>query len=171
MTENKKIEVEYLATAADYRRVLLWYRWKRLAVIIGITFLVGIPILVSAFSSDPANRPPGFVLWFLLVLPVLVLAVFYWGIYRQAERIEKIFEPVKVTFTKDGLESEGESSSAEMNWDSFYQVYETNQDFIFFPEKNIFYTIPKRFFTNAEEISEFKTLLRENLKNKAILSA
>jgi hypothetical protein len=169
MTENKKIEVEYLANAADFRRVLLWYRWKRLAVIIGITFLIGVPILVSAFSSDPANRPPGFVLWFLLVMPLLVLAVFYWGVWRQAERIEKIFEPVKVTFTEDGLESKGESSSAEMSWDGFYQVYETNQDFIFFPEKNIFYSIPKRFFSGQDKIAEFKELVREKLSNRAKL--
>ena len=169
MPENKNIEVEYLATAKDYRRVLLWYRWKRLALIIAVTFLVGIPILYSAFSVDPASRPPGAVLWFLLILPLLVLAVFYWGIRRQAERIEKIFEPVKVVFSEDGLESNGESSSAEMKWSDFYQVYETGQDFIFFPEKHIFYTIPKRFFTGHNETSEFRKLLSDKLGDKAKL--
>lgn len=167
MTENRKFEVEYLATAKDYRRVLLWYRWKRLAVIIAVTFLIGIPILYSAFSGDAINRPPAVVLWFLLVLPILVLASFYWGIWRQAERIEKIFEPARVVFTENGMRSAGESSSAEMDWDDFYRVYETNQDFIFFPEKKIFYTIPKRFFQNANEIIEFKKLLQKKLGSKA----
>ncbi len=169
MTENRKFEVEYLVTAKDYRRVLLWYRWKRLAVIIAVTFLIGLPILYSAFSGDVNSRPPAVVLWFLLVLPVLVLASFYWGIWRQAERIEKIFEPAKVVFTEDGMSSAGEFSSAEMDWDDFYRIYETNQDFIFFPGKKIFYTIPKRFFQNANEISEFKKLLREKINVRARL--
>src|ERR1041384_5945594 len=129
MAENKNIEVEYLATAADYRRVLLWFRWKRLALIIGITVLVGVPVLLSAFSGDPGARPPAFVLWFLFSLPVLVLAIFYWAISRQADRIEKIFEPVKVVFSEEGLSSSGESSSAQMGWDDFYKVYETKKDF------------------------------------------
>lgn len=170
MTENKIIEVEYLATAKDYRRVLLWYRWKRLALVIVITILVGTPILYSAFfSADINNRPPGVVLWFLFILPLLVLVVFYWGISRQAEKIEKVFEPVKAIFNEKGLQSSGESSSAQMDWDKFYEVYETKQDFIFFPERKIFYTIPKRFFNGQNSILEFRKLLKEKLNNRAKL--
>ena len=170
MTENKTIEVEYLATAKDYRRVLLWYRWKRLALVIVITVLVGIPILYSAFfSADINNRPPAVVLWFLFILPLLVLVIFYWGISRQAEKIEKVFEPVKAIFNEEGMRSTGESSSGQMDWDKFYEVYETRQDFIFFPEKKIFYTIPKRFFYDTDKILEFKKILRENLKERAKL--
>ncbi len=170
--ENKIIEVEYLATAKDYRRVLIWYRWKRLATTIAVAVLVGIPILYAAFfSTDAGGRPPGVVLWFLLVLPLLVLAVFYWGISRQAERIEKIFEPAKVVFNEEGMESAGESSSAQMSWDEFYKIYETKQDFIFFPEKKIFYTIPKRFFANGNAIAEFRSLLREKLNGRVRLQS
>jgi hypothetical protein len=170
MAENKNIEVEYLATAKDYRRVLLWYRWKRLALTIAIAVLIGIPILYAAFfSADTDNRPPGIVLWFLLILPLLVLASFYWGIWRQAEKIEKVFEPVKVVFSADGMESAGELSSAGMDWDQFYKIYETKNDFIFFPEKKIFYTIPKRFFDGQNSVVRFRELLREKLDRRAKL--
>jgi hypothetical protein len=171
MAENKTIEVEYLATAADYRRVLLWFRWKRLALIIGITVLVGVPVLLSAFSGDAGTRPPAFVLWFLFILPVLVLAIFYWAISRQADRIEKIFEPVKVVFTEEGLSSSGESSSAQMDWNDLYKVYETKKDFIFFPERKIFYTIPKRFFGARDTVTKFRELLREKLDSRAKLQS
>jgi hypothetical protein len=163
------IQVEYLATAKDYRRVLLWYRWKRLAVVIGFTILVGIPILYASFVGDAAMRPPGWVLWFLIVLPLLVLAIFYWGISRQADAIEKVFEPVKAEFDERGLNASGENSSARMKWEDFYKVYETKQDFIFFPEKKIFYTIPKRFFGEQNTIANFKELLRAKLDSKAKL--
>jgi hypothetical protein len=170
--ENKIIEVEYLATAKDYRRVLIWYRWKRLAITIAVAVLVGIPILYSAFfSTDIGGRPPGMVLWFLLILPLLVLAVFYWGISRQAERIEKIFEPAKVVFTEEGMESAGDSSSARMDWDDFYKIYETKQDFIFFPEKKIFYAIPKRFFADQNLVARFRELLREKMGSSARLQS
>lgn len=170
MTENKTIEVEYLATAKDYRRVLLWYRWKRLALVIVITVLVGIPILYSAFfSADINNRPPGVVLWFLFILPLLVLVVFYWGISRQAEKIEKVFEKVTVRFSEFGIWSKGETSFSEVGWSEFDKVYETSQDFIFFPRPKIFYTIPKRFFNPQSDVLEFRELLRETLTDRAKL--
>jgi hypothetical protein len=102
-------------------------------------------------------------------LPVLILAIFYWGISRQAEKIEKVFEPAKVVFTEKGIRSSGESSSAEMDWKNFYRVYETKQDFIFFPERNIFYTIPKRFFGGIDKIYALRELLRETLTDRAKL--
>ena len=169
MTENKTIKVEYLATAKDYRRVLLWYRWKRLAAVIAFAVVVGIPILYSAFAGDASSRPPGIVLWFLFVLPLLVLVVFYWGISRQAEKIEKVFEPVKVIFSEKGMESAGESSSAEMSWNDLYKIYETKQDLIFFPERTIFYTIPKRFFKEQDQISALRNLLKNKLGDRAKL--
>jgi hypothetical protein len=167
MTDNKKIEVEYLATAADYRRVLLRYRWKRLAAIIAVAVLIEFVVLYSAFfTMDASARPPGFVLWFLLVLPLLILAIFYWGISRQAERIEKLFEPVKAVFDENGIRSKGESSTAEMAWEDFYRVQETKLDFIFYPEKNIFYTIPKRFFGSEGKVKDFRELLKDSLNSK-----
>lgn len=169
MAENKKIEIEYLATAKDHRRVLFWYGWKKLAVMIGVVVLGTAPVLYWAFfSASPNDRPPGFILWFLLILPLLIPLIFFWGISRQAERLEKIFEKAKVIFNGQGLKAAGESAG-EMRWDEFYRVYETKQDFIFFPEEKVFYTIPKRFFPDQDQISEFRELLREKLDNRARL--
>jgi len=169
MTENKNIEVEYLATAKDYRRVLFWYSWKRQAIILAITVLIGVPLLY-AYGSTPSSgiRPPVVIVGFLLFLPLLVLVIFMWGIRRQAAKIEKIFEPAKVVFSGRGMHSTSESASAQMNWEKFHKVYETKEDFIFFPQHTVFYTIPKRFF-NKHQIAEFKELLREKLDNRAKL--
>jgi hypothetical protein len=56
-----------------------------------------------------------------------------------------------------------------MDWDKFYRVYETKQDFIFFPERKFFYTIPKRFFKEQDSAARFRELLRVKLDRRARL--
>jgi YcxB-like protein len=169
MTENKQIEVDYTATAEDYRRVLIWHSWKKQTIILGAVILILIPVYYGLAGASPTAQPPLIIGTFLLIFPLIVLGTFYWGIWRQAAKIEKIFEPAHVVFSERGVESTGETSSSQMDWNRFHKVYETAADFIFFPQHNVFYTIPKRVFRDETEISDFKVLLKEQLAAKAKL--
>lgn len=165
MTADRKIEIEYQANAKDYRRILLWYQWKKLVLSNVVIILVAVAFLYFANFDDGLIS----IALFLLFLPIIVIGIAYWSIWRQAGKIEKVFEPAKVVFSEEGMQSTGESASASMKWDKFHKVQETSEDFIFFPQHNIFYTVPKRFFHSQNEISEFRELLGEKLADRATL--
>ena len=174
---ERKIEVEFKTNASDYRRVLFWYQWKRLLLIAIAWLVIFFPILyivgfgAGANPFDSKNNAPLLVFVLLLLLPLMLGVSIYFGIWRQAGKIERIAEHVRMTFSEDGIQSVAESSSSQRIWEGFAKVYETKADFIFFPQENVFYTIPRRFFTNDAQIKELKSLLRAKLGNKAKLKS
>jgi YcxB-like protein len=175
MEHRQKIEVEVNAKAANYRRILFWYHWKRILAV-AIVYLVVAPTMVwfVAFGAgtnpfDEKNKDIFLIFGIFAVLPILLGFSIYFGIFRQAKKIEKIAEKVIFAFDEDGLETKSESISSQIKWDRFVKICETKKDFIFFPQENIFYTVPKISFKNDEQINNFKDLIREKLGEKAKL--
>lgn len=175
MESQQKVEVEVNAKAADYRRILFWYHWKRL-VLAGFLWLIIFPAFiwvlglssgVNPFSSE--NNSPLLILTVFGLLPVLVGFSVYFSIWRQAKKIERISEKAIFVFDENGLKTKSESSSSQMKWDRLAKICETKKDFIFFQQENIFYTVPKISFQNDEQIDDFKKLTREKLGEKAKL--
>ena len=174
---EKKIEIEVKTNAADYRRVLFWYQWKRLLLVAVAWLIIFFPILyfvgfgAGANPFDSKTNAPLMAFAFLMLLPVLLGISMYFGIWRQAKKIERIVEPVTITFSETGIESNAESSSTKRTWEGFNGVYETKEDFVFFPQENIFYTIPRRLFKGEGQIEELKSMLRVKLGKKAKLKS
>lgn len=159
------IEVTYKPNVYDYRRVLWWHRRKRIIIILGLAVLVS-AFLVYPILSGTATGVPGVILFFLMAMPLLVALILYGGLMRQANSIVDVFDEAKVVFDKEGLSSASGPESGGMKWEEFHKVYETEQDFIFFPEAKIFYTVPKRFFDNEGSITKLRDLLTEKLESK-----
>jgi hypothetical protein len=175
MEGRQKIEVEVNANAADYRRILFWYHWKRL-VMVALVWLILFPTILwfvafgagaSPFNSE--NNSPLLIFIIFAMLPILLGFSIYFGIFRQAKKIEKIAEKVTFAFDEDGLETKSESTSSQIKWGRFVKICEIKKDFIFFPQENVFYTVPKISFQNDEQINNFKDLIREKLGEKAKL--
>jgi len=100
---------------------------------------------------------------------MFVGSVLYWAIRNQANKATKAAERAQVTFDSEGYHAFSESVSSSRNWSKFEKVVETNSDFVFFPQENIFYPIPKRFFDSEDQISKLRVLLRAYLGDKAKL--
>ena len=173
--DAKKIEIEVVNTAKDYRRVLLWFYLKRLLLIGTLYLLVITPMLWLTFFGAGANpfeeknSSVILVMVFFATLPILIVLGIFYGIWKQSKNIEKTLEPAKFIFSDEGLETFSESSTTKVTWNTFQRVQELKKDFLFYPQKNIFYTIPKRSFQNDFQIEEFRNLTHEKLGSKAKL--
>lgn len=174
--DEKRIEIEVFNTAQDYRRVLIQTSLKKLYVAGILYFLVVTPMLWLTFFGAGANPFDGknnsvlIVMALFALLPILLVGGIYSNIWRQAKTIERTLEPAKFAFSENGLETNSKSTSTKVTWDAFQKVQELKEDFLFYPQKNIFYTIPKRSFTNDLQIEDFRSLVREKLGKKAKLN-
>lgn len=175
MSENEKIEIEVTNTAQDYRRVLFLQSYKKFLIAGILYFIVIVPMLWFTFfgaGANPFEEKNGsiiLVMLFFALLPVLIAVAIFWNINKQAKMIGKTLTPAKFIFSDNGVESNSESSQVKVDWETFEKVQELKEDFLFFPQKNIFYTIPKRFFQNENQIMVFKDLIRKKLGKKANL--
>lgn len=173
---NKKIEIEVMNTAKDYQRVLLWFYSKRL-LLTGIFYLLIVtPTLWLTFfgaGASPFEEKNSSVILVMLIfalLPILIVGGMFYGIWKQSKNIEKTLEPAKFVYSDEGLETFSKSSTTKVTWDTFQKVKELKEDFLFYPQKNIFYTIPKRSFQNDSQIEEFRNLVSKKLGGKAKLT-
>ena len=171
MESEKKIEVAFESNVNDFRRILIWYHWKRLVLEYGIMMVVGIPsfYLLGFNLFDIKNNgwiTFTFIIAFLLLLTLNILGLFF----RQANKLKDIAEPAITVFTEQGLETKTKSMTSSRKWESYAKIFETKSDFIFFPQENVFAAVPKRFFKSQNQIDELRQLISEKLGARAKLN-
>ena len=173
--DEKKIEIEVVNTAQDYRRVLFQQQWKRVVLIAIIYLLIIVPTLwltmfgAGANPFESKNNDIVIVMILFGLLPILMAANIYFGVWKQADKVSKMIERAKYTFAEQGIETVTDSSSSQNDWSRLSKIRETKKDFILYPQENVFFVIPKRFYKNETQIEEFRNLVREKLGGKAKL--
>lgn len=164
------ILAKYRLTGADYRRVLFWHQWKRTAITIGITILVvffaGISF-VKPTEMEPYKRLPIYLA--IAIIPIFVTFGFYRGILRRAKKLEKISDETRSAFTNEGLEFVTALSSSSVKWERFNKIVEIGDYFVFFPQDDVFFIVPKRGFENTKSINDLKSIFKDKLGDKAKL--
>ena len=166
------IRVEFETTAEDYRRVLLWYHWKRLLLGAFVYLLVvGSALVMLSYDVGGVQVAisPAMGTFVLFLLPLFLALNGYLTVWYQASKIAEVTEPASATFLDSGITLQTPSSSSESAWRRFHRVYETKTDFIFFPLEKIFYMIPKRYFADEVELRKVRGILRAALGNNAKL--
>jgi hypothetical protein len=168
MNQDNLIEVNFETNVQDWRRVLVWYRWKRMLIEYVLMVILGVPFLYFFGINLLDLKNNGFAAFsfFFTVITLFIFSI-YFGIWRQAEKLKNIAEPAKAIFSDKGLKTISKSSSSEKTWERFSKIFETKEDFIFYLMENVFFTIPKRFFQDEKQISELKQLFRQKLGEKA----
>ena len=140
-----------------------------------ITIVASIVLLViGLYVSSITNNPQfaGLRLEFMVVIvciPLIAYLTLLFGVWRQARKIEKISEPTALTFSSTGISSVSATSETDVQWKRFNKIVETSQDFIVFPQENIFYPVPKRFFEDISQIVSLRSLLTEHMGERAKL--
>ena len=164
-----EISVTVKPDATDFRRVLWWYQGRRKAVIVLIVTILLLILGVAVSGKMDGPKLVGIRLEFVLVsliMPFIFLGNSFWSIRKQARKLEEISYPTTLTFDADGIRSVSDSSHTFVEWSRYDKVVETSDDFVIFPQENLFYSVPKRFLEEASTVS-LRTLLRENLGDRA----
>ncbi len=164
------VTIKYRLTANDYLRGLIWYQWKRMAlifpVVLFLMLLFGLAVLRPS-STDPYKRAP---LYFAVVItPIFLVGFAYVGLRRQAAKMEAISEESELTASDSEMRVVTSSTDARMKWDRLKKVVEINKYFVFFPQDNVYFVVPKQRFVEANSIDEFRSLLKSGLDNRARL--
>ncbi len=167
MESERIIEIETDLEVGDYRRALFWIN-KPIFLFIIIIFAFAIPGTgFIAFREDDVIA----LILFALSIVFFILYIFstLLSIKRQSKNLAESYETTAIKFNEAGMESKSNTTFIQMAWEVFEKIRESNTDFLLYPQKNIFYPIPKRFFKSENQIEVFKQLIREKLGAKAKL--
>ena len=164
------VVAQYRLTAKDYLRVLIWYQWKRVALIFGVVLflmlLLGLAVLRPT-PSDPYKRTP---LYFAVVItPIFLAGVAYVGLLRQASKLEAISEDTELTASGSEMRLITGSTDSRTKWDRFHKVVEINGYFVFFPQDNVFFVVPKEGFADTNTLEKFRSILKSGFADRARL--
>ena len=177
MENEQKIEIQIDVRAEDYRRVLFWYNRSKIfaltaVLLLAVPFIIWFVVFVEGTSRIDSSQRNFFeiaIFYGMFALVPIFLAIILISIWTQSRKLAAISEVATFIFDDEGLKSNAKSTTTKSNWERFAKICETKTDFIFFPQENIFYPIPKRFFQNNKQIRNFKNLIREKLGKKAKL--
>jgi len=101
-----------------------------------------------------------------LFLVLFNLAMVYFSV-ANAEKVNN--QNCKYIFTEDNVEVVAKFFKSQTNWNYITGVKETANCFFLPMKSGDKHFIPKRFFRDDEQMTDFKNLLREKLGEKALL--
>jgi hypothetical protein len=123
-------------------------------------------ILLVAWIFLPSTSAPP-------ILPMTILAVFslYWLTFDRlnawywslgfSKRPDANIE-ITWQFSDAEITMQSTSGTATVHWKSFFKIVETNDGFLFYPLKKIFYWLPFGAFESTECIVVVRRLIAEN---------
>jgi len=169
MATDTTIEIDVLLEFRDYLRANYWFIFHRLKLLLVMLFIgaTAYPLILvrQEVSESPTANYWGY------FIPWAILAFLFVGTYFSARRHmasnKALSERVHYVFSERGIEATAPSSSGYTAWKNIYEAHETRNNFLIFISKKMMYTIPKRYFENAEQVASFKKLLRSQLDKRA----
>jgi len=171
---NKSIEISTNLTTEDLKRI--GFRQIRTKLIIAGSMLfiffvfIGLGVLLSLLSKKNNIPLASFV---PMLIPIgifsFVILSFIWVVTKQAKQLGEKIEQTKYIFNEQGVQTESASAFVKTSWSNFLKIVESKTDFLLYTQKNIAIPIPKRFFTNENQITEFRNLIEEKLGKQAKL--
>jgi hypothetical protein len=161
-------------TVRDLYLANLWHLWRRVrwvGVLVGMVAAAGILMIVMSHGEQRKNLIQNFRPLFGLILFWLV-AVFG-GLYFSARSMMKqqkgLSHANRYTFSETGIEMQADKASGQMDWSYIFQAFETKRFFFLYLSKGMRHMIPKKFFTDANDVARLRTLIRTYVKGKVRL--
>ncbi len=134
-----------------------------LASIMIMLFLIGIYLFIRSLMSWQTLIP-------VVLIPVFYLIGRYFWVPRYVNRIyqqqKELQKPVEIQITMDALHSANEFGQSTRPWSNFTNWKENEHLFLLYHSDALQTLIPKRIFSNQEQIEFLRERLRENIKTK-----
>jgi hypothetical protein len=147
-----------------WRNVRSWRRWIILAVypLAAIAILISLVKIFRDLSSSNLAMLAS-VVGFLAVWSAMMWAAPRLSAWRQFRRTPSAHNPMTIDASDSGLQIHSVHTDSKVAWSAYMAWGEYKTVFVILPQPRIYVPIPKRAFT-AEEESEFRELLRRNVK-------
>ncbi len=124
-----------------------------LGIIVGTIGIIVLPGMKAGYGAV--------LLGVFLVLSVTILHRY--TIARFWKREPNISNPLMVDITEDDLHIISPHEEGRVKWSAFSRFLETKSLFMLFRQRNTFNVIPKRIFRDANEIENFRNMLRRKI--------
>lgn len=162
----KSVEIEILQDAKDFLRFYISYY---LTFNNFFVFFLSFAIFGILTSFLLKKEIAGF--QFLEILVAACVYVFLFLlilIYVSLENAKKKgVGRYKYIFTDEGVTIIAESFESNLDWTNFVSARETSNYFFLYPKSGQTNFIPKKFFSNYEQLTDFKDLVSAKLDGKA----
>lgn len=155
------MQIRYEITPSDHREMLkvrFGLRARLGKVLIGVA-----GIALGAFGYHYFGD--AWVVVIALFVGLTLIQVFLPYIIQRKiyRRNPQLFEMRTVTFNDDGVKSEKSTGNIEAKWSSFVRFKETKNLFLTYQSKDVVGMVPKRAFSNLDDIGRFRNLLASKL--------
>ena len=161
---HSAVQLEYEITLPELLQ-LSWFRrrssisWIFAIVACATAVSLGVLLYVPAdpWPSRLAGGSSAFFLLILLVVPSLNCRL----VYRRNRRL---FATRKVTISEEGIVADSQLGHAETNWESYVKFRKTKNLFLLYQSKDIVGILPKRVFTNQEDLEKVRALIASKVR-------
>jgi hypothetical protein len=152
------IELSGTLRAADFAKLHYAHRLRRTwALIVAIVVLTAILSLIVCLYPYPALSVMVRFLLVILVVGITLSALVPYRAARRQLKNELYFrDPIIERFKPIGYELEGTEFSIEVAWKDLSQVHEMRTLFLMYRGPETAHIVPKRFFTNQEEMDAWR---------------
>ncbi|MCO7125009.1 YcxB family protein [Sporolactobacillus shoreicorticis] len=151
----------------DYKKLVFYTRRKSTIIMMACYFLVLFSIVTLTI---PDMWVVSFILSLIATLVVFMLAVLflYFRIRREYASNKLMKQEIRYVASKDGLDLTKGVSNARYEWGDLISAYEYKDLFRLQVSRFLAISLPKRFFENADDINEFRNLIRVSLPEKKV---
>lgn len=118
----------------------------------------------------------GFVTWWLidnvvllsiLLFPALILLMFVpynrWLLRRNIRKLPNLNKKVAWQLDAAGINGQGEGFNFSQSWASMYETMQAPAGLLIYPQKNVFYWLPREAFATPADFDAAAALAREHL--------
>ncbi len=170
MTHDDGIRLQGQLEVADLIRTNYWFLLHKFGLLLGPMLVLMLLYPLFYFAGAFGPRQPGQSNWGFLYAPtfmvVMVLAI-HLGVRRQFASNKALTQTIHYTFSAAGIQVAGPLSSGHSSWETIRSAHETRRSFLLFISNNQMHTLPRRFFTSEEQISDFRRLLKASVGKRA----
>lgn len=174
---NSKITINVTMLSEDYVHAIRYHNLhnKLLLIVLSVIYLPAVFIIfyVIMSSSEPQGEIDllALLMAFLPALfPIVLMTCFIlFGGYLSYKRVPDFQKNIRYSFSDSGYEISYSKGFSQVDWDNLVKVVETNQCFLFYPQKSMFHIIPKRGFNGIDEITFVRNIISSKLGSKAKL--
>lgn len=158
------IEISGKLSADDYVRAQYLHIRPRLAFkVVGALLIAAFVWTVwISFTGGSSDLPswPGFV---VVAASIYLLAFFFiyipWRSRRTYGQQKSLRRESRMKVSESGIQVENEVGQATVPWTDYAKWKENDRLFLLYLSDPVFHLVPKRFFSNVEDVSDFRQLL------------
>lgn len=85
-----------------------------------------------------------------------------WTITRAWKRTVQMQQPIHLSVTEAGVNFQIQGFEHFRQWQHFTRFRESKEMFLLFHSGSLYHIVPKRIFSNLEQLNQFRDLLQEN---------